>query len=336
MYRTRFNPSPAHGMENQGRLRQAISAILLIVVLTGCTATPQESPPNTETPIPSEVPPTETPIPMVPPGDSERTVMVGDLERSYLLHIPPNLEVSTSVAVVFLFHGSERSAIQFQPFGFRELADEKEFVIITPNGTTQNSEAPNELSWNAGTCCNDPVINNIDEAAFIHEILADLESVITVDPKRIYAHGYSNGGMVVYRLACEMSETFAAISPYAGALIYNPCQPQQPISILEIHGEKDTTVPFEGGFGVGVRDMAEGFPSTMEVVETWAQFNGCTESSQIETGDDNITHAIYADCEAGSVVEFITIKDQGHEYPRNAVLPMSEIIWNFFDAHPKQ
>ena len=305
--------------------------ILATIVIGACT--PKSTP--TPEPTPTITPPTATPIPLVPAGDSEHIVMVGDLERSYLLHVFPNLEASTPVAVVFMFHGSTSAALQFLPFGFKELADEKGFIIVRPNGTSSSLSYPLERSWNAGTCCDDPVKNNIDEAAFIHEILSDLESIVTIDPKRIYAHGYSNGGMVVYRLACEMSETFAAISPYAGALIYRPCQPQQPVSILAIHGEKDATVPFDGGFGVGIRDMAEGFPSTMEVIETWAQFNGCTESSQIETGDDNITHAIYANCEAGSVVEFITIQDQAHEYPSITVIPMSEVIWDFFEAHPK-
>ena len=61
MYRTRFNPSPVYGNKNQGHLRKLISAILLIAVFTGCTATPQESSPAKEI-SPTIIPSTEIPI----------------------------------------------------------------------------------------------------------------------------------------------------------------------------------------------------------------------------------------------------------------------------------
>ena len=304
--------------------------ILATIVIGACA--PKSTP--TPEPTPTIIPPTLTPIPLVPAGDSKHTVMVGDLERSYLLHIPPNLEVSTSAPAVFMFHGAQSYVTDFLPFGFKELSDEKGFIIVRPNGTTHHSDFPYALSWNAGTCCNDPVEDNIDESAFIREILSDLESIVSVDPKRIYAHGYSNGGMLAYRLACEMSETFAAIAPYAGALIYSPCQPQQPVSILHIHGLVDRVVPFEGGSRLA--GMLEGFPLGMDGIETWAQFNGCTETSQIETGNDDISHTAYTACDAASSIELILIQDQGHDYPGLAVISMSEIIWNFFEAHPKQ
>jgi polyhydroxybutyrate depolymerase len=309
-----------------------IVGLIVLVIMMGACSSPEAEVVSTAVPPTVTPPPTATPVPMVPAGDFEHTVMVGDLERSYLLHIPPNLEVSTSVPAVFMFHGSERSAIEFLPFGFKELADEKGFIIVRPNGTTHHSEYPYALSWNAGTCCHDPVIDNIDEAAFIRAILSDLESIVTVNPKRIYAHGFSNGGMLVYRLACEMSETFAAIAPYAGTLVYTPCQPQQPVSILNIHGGADWWIPFESVTNRSSPDVPE---PAIAGIKTWAQFNGCTEASQIETGDDNIIHAAYADCGADSVIEYIVIQNQSHDYPSVTVLPMAEVIWNFFEAHPK-
>jgi poly(3-hydroxybutyrate) depolymerase len=101
---------------------------------------------------------------------------------------------------------------------------------------------------------------------------------------------------------------------------------------LNIHGGADWWIPFESVTNRSSPDVPE---PAIAGIKTWAQFNGCTEASQIETGDDNIIHAAYADCGADSVIEYIVIQNQSHDYPSVTVLPMAEVIWNFFEAHPK-
>src|SRR4029077_10187735 len=81
---------------------------------------------------------------------------------------------------------------------------------------------------------------------FIAKMLDDLESVVNVDKQRVYATGISNGAMMCYRLAAELSERIAAIAPVAGTLALEKFQPKCPMPVLHIHGTIDRLVPYEG------------------------------------------------------------------------------------------
>ena len=228
-----------------------------------------------------------------------------------------------------MLHFFSGSGYQFQPSELKNMADEQGFIHIMPNGTGPI----NEGSWNAGLCCDPAVINNVDEANFMRQILSDLETVIQIDPKRIYAVGYSNGGMLAHRLACEMSDVFAAVASMAGSLVFDPCDPQEPVSVLHIHGLLDQDVPFEGG--VMARAGVE-IPSVMEGMEIWAQNNGCTEVSQVPREDSEVVHFSYTDCQSNSAVELYTLENHGHTWPANTPFPIHEVIMAFFEAHPRQ
>ena len=181
-------------------------------------------------------------------------------------------------------------------------------------------------------CCGYAVVNSVDEAAFIRQILSDLGMIARIDPKRIYAAGFDNGAMLSYRLACEMPGTFAAIAPVAGVLLYyGPCQPQQPVSVMHVHGLSDTDVPYAGGglpgFGAEYSPVAYG-------IATWVQLDGCTRSAQVAK-EGSVTHAVYAACRAGTAVELYTIDGLGHMWPSLLGTHVSKIIWDFFAGHPK-
>ena len=266
--------------------------------------------------------PTATPAPTLQPSDSERKVMVNEVERSYLLHIPPGLDSLHPVPVVVAFHSSSATPEDMiLATGFNDIADHSGFLVVYPNGMG---------AWNAGGgCCGNAFTENIDEAAFVREILLDLKSTVSIDAKRIYATGGGhNAGALVYRLACEMSDTFAAIAPVAGTQLYNPCQLQQPVSLIHVHGLVDTTVPFVGGGEFNG-------PPIEQVVSTWAKLNRCDTSPQVERQNNIVTHTVYSSCNAGTSVELYTIETGGHIWPSKYVWPATERIWEFFAAHPK-
>jgi poly(3-hydroxybutyrate) depolymerase len=165
---------------------------------------------------------TATPAPTLQPGDFERQLIVDGRERSYLLHVPPGLKGQQPVPVVFAFHGGGN--IQGGAFsmrlatGYNEIADLGNFLAVYPNGLG--------ISWNAGDCCGYALTENLDEVAFIRAMLLDLETIASLDPKRIYAAGHANGAALVFRLACEMADIFAAVAPVSGWMPASPCQPE--------------------------------------------------------------------------------------------------------------
>jgi polyhydroxybutyrate depolymerase len=132
--------------------------------------------------------------------------------------------------------------------GFNEVADQNGFIVVYPNGTSLLSEDI-LLTWNGGTCCGYAQEKNVDDVGFVRAIVPDLQSLVIIDAKRIYATGMSNGGILSHRLACEAADLFAAIAPVSGTLNFSPCNPSRPISVIEFHGTGDQHIPYHGGFG---------------------------------------------------------------------------------------
>lgn len=287
--------------------------LCLLIILTSCS-------PTLATSTATSIPPTATPAPTPQPGDSERKLTVNGVERSYLLHIPPGLDSVQSVPVVFAFHEHFDDATSMQLLtGFNDISDKTGFLLVYPEGIGN--------SWNAGGCCGAAATKNMDEAAFIRKILVDLRTIAKIDTRRIYAAGFSNGGALAYRFACEMSDTFAAVASVAGTLLSSPCQPSQPVALMEVHGLNDDLAPYEGG---GDYDT----PPVEDLIHTWAQLDGCTDSPQVDK-EKIFTHTAYASCKAGTAVELYAIEAGDHSWPSKYVWDVSQAIWDFFAAHPK-
>jgi polyhydroxybutyrate depolymerase len=298
-----------------------------IVLLGNTVACGKAAPTPTTTPV--ATPTVTVAAATLQPGDSERTLTVNSLERTYLLHIPPGLAADQPVPLVFVFHGlGENGAFISQSSGFNDIADANGFIVVYPNGSGPSSA----LSWNAGGCCGYAGQNKIDEVALVRQVISDTETLVKIDPKRVYAAGFSNGALLSYYLACEMSDTFAAIAPIAGVLQYDSCQPQQSVSVIHFHGLSDTAVPYAGGGTIPGTNQA--FPPVEQSIATWVGLDACAESPQVEQSGI-LTHTSYASCQNGTAVELYTIQGIGHSWPSQYVVPVTQIIWDFFKAHPK-
>lgn len=263
-------------------------------------------------------------------GDQWHTLRVNGLERTYLLHVPAGLEAGQLAPLLLVFHGYRNTAETARLIsGFDRIADEELFIVAYPNGTGEDAST---LSWNGGRCCFYARDNNIDDVGFTRQMIADIEAYASIDPKRIYAAGMSNGGIFSYRLACEMSDTFAAVAPVAGAWLYEPCQPKQPISIIHVHGLEDNVVPYDGS-GAPPELSDVGFTPVDEGLAFWAEQDGCPAEAQVEQ-DGAITHTVYAPCRNDTAVELYAVAGTGHTWPLLKI-QTSRVIWDFFAAHPK-
>ena len=260
---------------------------------------------------------------LYPARDLERKLTINGVERSYLLHIPPGLDSTRSAPLLLAFHGAGDDPAEMQLLtGFNEIADQSGFIVVYPAGIGQ--------SWNAGgKCCGEALKENIDDVAFVRQLLSDLETVVRVDPKRLYATGFSNGGAFADRLACEMSDIFAAVASVAGILSYSPCQPQQPVSVMHVHGMADFILPYGGGGGFEIRPVEE-------IMSSWAELDGCVDSPAVDNSIKTIKHIAYSSCQAGTTVELYALEGTGHAWPSKDVWDTSQKIWDFFAAHPKE
>jgi polyhydroxybutyrate depolymerase len=276
-------------------------------------------------------------------SSTTRTLIHGETQRSYILYIPATVDRSQPAPLVVAMHGGTGNAqIMVNSSGFDQVADENGFILAYPNGAGRLEDKL--LTWNGGTCCGYAQQNNVDDVGFIRAMIADIETITAIDSKQIYATGMSNGAIMSYRLACEAADLFAAIGPVSGTLNFSPCDPAEAVSVIDFHGTFDQHIPYEGGFGPQSLVDVD-FASVQESVDFWVSFNRCNPHAQND-GLDKIQHEAWSGCEGDSAVELYTIIDGGHAWPGGnpgwaagdpptQALSASQLIWEFFAAHPK-
>ncbi|OGO09308.1 MAG: hypothetical protein A3K46_05745 [Chloroflexi bacterium RBG_13_60_9] len=273
----------------------------------------------------------------------EHTVDVAGIKRSYLLYVPEKIKINTPVPVVLVFHGGGgRPDNMPRITGFTDRAEAEGFVVVYPRGTSRLDFIP-MYTWNGGLCCGFSQQEAVDDVGFIRALLDDLESVVSVDPRRIYATGLSNGAILSYRLACELADRIAAVGPVAGTQNIAECHPSRPVSVIHFHGTADPNEPYEGGRGSGPSGVS--FAPVKDTIGFWVQADGCPETAvREETGP--VLREIYGPCRGGSAVELNTIAGGGHSWPGGErwapyaeeptrAVDATALMWAFFQAHPK-
>ena len=246
-----------------------------LMALSGCAATDADTSNEpggattalaVTTTVASTAPATQpTTAGVVPPGFSSITTADGQV-RSYRVS---DLSGDEPAPLLFVLHGFGGNAQAMS--GSTKIEDsldanDLDAVVVYPNGTGAEPGLPQ--SWNAGPCCPFATFEFVDDVAFFDELITGLIAQYDIDTDRVWVVGHSNGGMMAYRLACELSTRITAIGVAAGALVIDTCAPARPVSTLHLHGELDTVVPLAGGNSLGIV-----FPSTQLSVDTFSRAN---------------------------------------------------------------
>jgi len=230
-----------------------------------------------------------------------------ELTRQYKVHVPPGYDAQVPTPLVLCFHGLSQNAVSFCVDGSDMVgrADQLGYVLVMPNGF--------ENSWNAGTCCGSASERRLDDVALVRALVAEVGTHLNVALDRIYATGFSNGGYLSFRLACEAADLVAAIAPGSGAIGTNgssggtnavsdfvACQPARAVSVLAFHGTEDPLVPY-----------ALHQPALAQL----AARNGCsmiTTAAPEPPSSGDVTCLAYTACPAGAEVTGCTVAGGGH------------------------
>lgn len=278
-------------------------------------------------------------------GRYERSIMHRGMKRLYIVYVPSQYKKDNPMSVVLNFHGGMGNAEQQERDTLmNSKAEEAGFIVVYPYGTGKFERKM--LRWNAGQPIGWPVEHNIDDVGFVKALLDDLEKTFKIDSKRIYATGWSNGGMMCYRLACELSDRIAAIAAVSSAIPPQlPCKPSRPVPVIQFHGTNDEFIPINGGVAKRTPE-GEIFKSFAEGTETWVKLNGCKGDPELTLQKGKVTCKTYKSCNYNSEVVQCIIEGGGHTWPGGRpVLPAifgqtttdisaNDLMWDFFQKHP--
>lgn len=242
------------------------------------------------------------------PGDTTRTLLIGGIERSFLVHAPPGYDGTARVPVVFDFHGLGGNSNQQKNLSrWDDVADANGFISVYPQGI--------DNAWNAGLCCSE----GSDDVAFVRAIIEDLTASACIDTKRVFSSGCSNGGGMSYKLACEASDVIAAVAPVDFDCVdgsgCSDCAPQRPITVVQFRGTNDQLVPYEGNGP---------FAGAQQNLATWGEINECTGDAA--TAAQNDACEAFPMCGSGAQTVLCTVQGGTHCGSYGSFM-IAEVAW---------
>ena len=271
----------------------------------------------------------------IAPSTTTSTTVVSTA-RAYSKFIPSSYSKDTSLPLVVLLHGyGATGALQESYMKFESVAEKNKFILVYPDGTVDSS---GKQFWNATDACCD-FFSAVADDVYLLSILKEMESNYSIDAKRIYFVGHSNGGFMSYRMACKYPDRIAAIASLAGASYFKTtdCGAKSSVSVLQVHGTKDGTILYDGGQILGTS-----YPGAVASASQWATFNQCTQNAVTRstkfdlepniTGDETSVTA-WTNCQNSSEVELWTM--EGATHIPTLASTFATKIWEFFAAHPK-
>jgi len=247
-----------------------------------------------------------------------QTLVSAGVERSYLLHVPAGYDGRSALPLVLNFHGSlvtPQTQVEASKMGV--VADREGFVLVYPTGIYTSASTRN--SWNAD------LETGVDDVQFVRDIIDDVAKKVNLNRSRVFVTGFSGGGRISSRMACELSDVLAAAAPVSGVQYYEDCTPAQPIPLLTIHGNADRFNHYE------LRDNSPGYwhMGVETAVEKWRTANGCSAAPTVSKAADKLELRASTNCRGGSEVMFYVVEGGDHVWPEFA----SELVWQFFARH---
>ena len=263
------------------------------------------------------------------------SIMHDGLQRDYILYIPASFSQNTPAPLLFNFHGYGSTAFEQMNYGdFRPIADTAGFLVVHPMGT---EDILGNTHWNVGWGG-----STVDDIGFIEALLDTLSLNYNINADMVYSTGMSNGGFMSYKLACDLSNRFAAIASVTGSMNigqFDNCNCQHPMPIMEIHGTADATVPYNGSYL---------FETIENVIAFWLEFNNCNPDAEVIMMPDldpndgsTVIHYTYLEGDNGVEVEHYKVINGTHTWPgsnydlggTNYDINASVEVWRFLSQY---
>lgn len=294
----------------------------------------------------------------IPVVQENRVVLRGEMlvempgevpSRYYILNIPEHIDPIKPAPLVLMFHGGGGTPENIRNVSrFNRLAEQYGFVVAYPSGTGSN---PRFLYWNVLASRTYASQENMDDLGFVERLIKDIINKTNVDTNRIYAAGFSQGGMLSYRLACDpnLSAKIAAIATVGATMTvpHEQCHASRPMSVISFHGAKDPIILYEGGISSKIpRNDRIARDGVEEGLMYWIKLSGL-DTKPVASGSRGAADMRqYGPNEQGQEIVSWVLQDGGHTWPGgtmnlpewlmgpiNRDIDASTLIWDFFSRH---
>lgn len=250
-------------------------------------------------------------------------------ERNYIVNVPDNYNPASPVPLLFAIHGiGVNAAITRQYSGFDDIAGQYGYIVVYPDSY--------DGFWSDGCGCQYVEKVGIDDVKYIDYLIEKMKDEYNIDTNRIYAWGWSQGGIFVNQLACRRAEVFAGFASYIGTMrlpISSVCFPKKPVNMVMFNGTNDQDVLWEG---LPTTEFA--FLGIPELFNKWAGLSDCAGEPSSVMLPDQVDHIdveklTYEDCGSNREVVLYKIIDGIHTLYRNKEIDTSVEAVNFFNRH---
>lgn len=259
-----------------------------------------------------------------------KTLVHNGLTRSYIEYVPTIYNPATPVPIVICLHGLGDNMSNFTGIGMHQIANTQNFIVLTPQAVS----SPFGAAWNSGASYSGYQLNaTVDDIGFIGALIDTTMALYNIDPKRVYAMGFSMGGFMCHRLACQMNNRIAAIASVAGTIGTSlTCNPGRAVPVLHLHGTGDSTIYYNNNmYGM----------DAMEAVMFWVNNNHCdtpaviTDMPDIAADGFTIKHFVFGGGDDSTVVEHYRVDSCDHQwiYPPNNDMSYTQTIWEFLSRY---
>jgi len=248
------------------------------------------------------------------------------ITREYILYVPNSYDETSATPILFNFHGFGGSASQFlSRADMRAEAELNSFILVYPKGSCLDGSS----HWNPCPIDGDNK-SSADDLGFVEALVNEISSQYNLDMERIYAAGYSNGGMMAYGLANYKSNLIAAVASVSGSMLDCLETPSHPMPVLHLHGTNDGVIAYD--------ESSNDYNSVQSTLDYWTNFNNTVSTPTINidnTSGMTIEHFVYDQGDNSVSVEHYKYIGGDHVWfsetyqGQNA----SELVWNFMSRY---
>jgi polyhydroxybutyrate depolymerase len=270
---------------------------------------------------------------LAPGGGTTDTLTFGGAVRVFDVYVSRKVTHDTPAPLLFALHQTSPpsdGAKMRELSGFDAVADSFGIIVVYPDAL---------VDWAEGCDCSTADVEGTDDVGFLLALIDHVEREWSVNRGRVYAVGFSQGGLFADRVGCDAAEHFAGVAVVAATMsrpLSLECEPSLPVKFALMSGTRDAVFPFRGSLERGPFTTI----SAESTIRLWRGFDGCSDLPVVrsvpDTVDDGWSVRVdgYNQCPGAARVALYTIQGAPHAWPKGDMDPALEIAEFFLGEEP--